>query len=85
MPPINEAIELEKNVRFFLRSWCKRVGFFGKFLFGVLFFDVRTCEAGTIYSTFDFIDPFELEQLRFPRHVAFSFGLAKSFSTSFAI
>ena len=37
VPPIGEALELEKNVRFFIRSWCKRVSFFGKFLFGVLF------------------------------------------------
>ena len=70
-------------MRFFIRSWCKCVSFFGKFLFGVLFLYVCTCEAGTIYSTFDFIDPFEIEKLCFPRHVCFhSVGLAKSFSTS---
>ena len=71
MPPITEAFELEKNVRFFVRSWCKRVGFFGKFFFGVFFLYVCTCEARTIHSTFDFIDPFETEKFRFPRHVCF--------------
>lgn len=62
IPAFLQTLHLKQHVRFFIRRWCKRVGFFGEIFPSVLAFDVGACEPTTVYTSFDFVDPFVINE-----------------------